>query len=332
MEIEKIYYFTLIPITMVILFFMDYLKKQNEKKLAQWGDAKILSDLTLGDISKKHFSYLLPLALLSIIIALANPRWGVESETLTSRGSDVYIALDISKSMDANDISPSRLLKTKDYVSTLVTALKGNNIGLILFAGSAFLQIPLTNDYAAVRMMINSLSTDFAGDQGTNLSEVGSLVNKANQKNGSQNNHLIIITDGEDHEDEGLTALKDIATKGTTIYCIGVGTEEGGFIPTPNGYKKDENGDVIKTKLNIELINEVAKIGHGKAYNMEDQNSIKSMVTDINGGSQSKKTNKAYATYKHMFPVFLALGLILLIADILLSKKRHYLPKILKLK
>lgn len=324
MEIEKIYYLILLPLSAAFLYWINYLSKQNEKKLNSWGDAKILSDLTIGKTSGKYISFLLPFGLIFIIIALTNPRWGIEEETLTSKGSDVYLAIDISKSMDANDVSPSRILKTKNYVGDLVNALKGNNIGLILFAGSAFLQMPLTNDYAAVRMMTSTISTDFAGDQGTNLSEVGSIVKKANQKNGSKNNYLIIITDGEDHENEGLADLSDIASNGTTIYCIGVGTEEGSFIPTINGYKKDENGEPIKTRLNIELINEIAKTGNGKAFNIEDQSSVATIVNEINGGAKSTKTNKSYASYRSMFPYFLALGLLFLLADLIMSKRRLF--------
>lgn len=257
--------------------------------------------------------------ILMLTLALMNPQTEGGTETREIEGTDIFIALDISSSMLAKDVAPSRIDRAKHFSTQLVREMQGNRIGLIFFAGSAFKQSPLTSDYSSLLNMINAASPYNAGVQGTNIGEAVRLASgDENSKNTESAKALIIITDGEDHDENALEAVREAAAKGLGIYVVGVGTESGGPIPDYsrgiNSYKTDETGQPVVTKLNIEMCKAIAREGNGKAYIL---NSITSVTDDLQleVDRLEKRTTQSiqYKLYKSYFPWFLLAGMLLFI-------------------
>ncbi len=319
---EYLWALLLLPI---VYFASNYFLNKRKNIFEKWGNDNVIKSLTKGiDHSKdKLRNLLLLLSVLFATIALINPQWGFNNEHLKTNASDIYVALDVSKSMDVQDVTPSRLIRSKKYAIDLIEALKGNNIGLIVFAGSAYMQMPLTSDYAAAIMMVNAANTDVAGTQGTNINAVADLVKRASEKQGSSGSKLIIITDGEDHEGASIDAIESLKKQNVITYCIGAGTPNGGYIPNGQSYKLDENNKPIVSKINVDLINDIAKSGGGRAYGVEDEKSIETIYNDIANEGKSEKTTKVFNQYKSYFQIFLFLALCLLIAEYILSKWYH---------
>jgi Ca-activated chloride channel homolog len=325
---EHTLYLWLLALIPLMVFMVFSAIKKRENIFSKWGNESIMKSLVKGyDDSKAKLRYgLWMLAFLFAFTGMSNPQWGFESEALKTNGTDVYVAIDISKSMDANDIAPTRMIRAKKYAIDLIQKLKGNNIGLILFAGSAYMQIPLTSDYAAAVMMVNASNTDQAGTQGTNINAVADLINRASEKQPNPPSHLILITDGEDHEGDAIEAVKNLAANGTATYCIGVGTTEGGNIPEGNGFKLDDNQLPVLTRLNASLVNDIAKNGNGRAFGVEDENSINVIFDDLANAKKSEKTSRSFNQYNSFFQIFLFLSLCLLALEYMFSKW-YYLKK-----
>lgn len=309
----------------LLVIGITYTIKKRADLLKKWGNDDIIRSLTKGlDVRYTNIRYGLLLAAIALgIIALANPQWGYSNENLKRNAVDVFVALDISKSMDVEDIAPSRIIRAKKIAIDLIQSLKGNNIGLIFFAGSAYMQMPLTSDYAAAIMMVNAASTDLAGTQGTNINAIADLIKRTNEKNGNSNANLIIITDGEDHEGAAVDAIQSLTNDGITTYCIGAGTVEGGPIHEGNGYKMDEDNKPILSKLNVDLINDIAKAGNGRAFGLDDDKAVNTIYDDVLKGTKSEKSSKSFNQYNSYFQLFVFMAMALLIAEYILSKWYH---------
>ncbi len=291
---------------------------------------KLLID-SWGD-QRRHLKNILTISsLLFLIIALANPQWGTKKEKVTAQSSDIFIAIDVSHSMLAEDISPNRLERAKRLCISLVDALKGNRIGLILFAGNAYLQMPLTHDYAAAQMFVNSANTNMAPTQGTAIEEAVLLVEKSYTDDKPAQRALIILTDGEDHDGDALTAVKEAHKNGLFVYTIGVGTAEGAVIPyVAQGQKKvkrDAKGEMITSALNIDMINQLAQVGGGEAWligqGAEIIDGIRKRIEQI---SKREVEQRSFTDYYSYFQYFLALGILLLIAQFFISDKTNSAP------
>ena len=180
------------------------------------------------------------------MFAASNPQWGTKKDKVKAQSADIFIAFDISQSMMAQDISPSRLERAKRFTEKLIRSLKGDRVGLIYFAGDAYLQMPLTNDYAAAELFIKSANPNLAGTQGTAIDEAIDLAVRAYEEDVKHQRALIIISDGEDHDEDAISMAKEGADAGLVIYTIGVGTETGAYIPFMNRgrteFKKDDEG------------------------------------------------------------------------------------------
>lgn len=304
----------LIPFT---LFGVRYIVSQNYKLLNRWKNVEVLLQITTGDhpyFSSRYFFILGGLLTLGIL-ALANPQYGIGEENLQSQNNDIYVVLDISNSMNTMDISPSRLIKSKKYAVDLIEKLKGNNYCIVLFAGSSYVQMPMTADYAAAIMMINAISTDYAGTQGTNIDDAFNSVKKMVDKRQNSKPYIFLITDGEDHENASLDIEENLVIEGATVYCIAAGTSKGGPIPDGNSYKKDEDGTTIISKVNEELINNIAKKGNGRALSVEDYHSINTIVSDVELGSNLNSNTKSIKNYVSYFQWLIGLMILILIAD-----------------
>lgn len=294
-------------------------KKQQQrlaKKLGLW-QSTLDNEQLAEEHKNKNLSLLFAMgAFVFIIIALANPRLGLKEETATQKARDVYIAIDISKSMDATDTPPSRLEVVKKKASAFVEAIKGNRIGVLFFAGTSYLAMPLTTDYRAAITLIEACNTDQAGVQGTDISGVAETVLTANKRLGKGVAELVIFTDGEDQEEGVSGSIQKLADQGITVYLIGVGTKNGGTIMEAEGLMTDDEGNVVHTRLNEPLLKEMATAGNGTYFNITDSDWIRKLTKETEqkeaGKDSIKKINrpKSYA----YIPLLIALMFVLFLA------------------
>lgn len=328
LEEEKFFWLLLI-IPVLILFYMLqlYWKKRKQK---QFANAKMLKFLSPDKSSFKpglKFGFLL-LALAALTIALVNPKIGTKMETVKREGVDIVFAVDVSKSMEAEDVAPNRLEKSKQLVTQIINDLGSDRIGLIGYAGSAFPQLPITTDYASAKMFLQSMNTDMVSSQGTAVSEAIKMSTTYFDDSEQTSKVLIIISDGEDHQGEVNAVAEQAAELGIRIFTIGVGTTKGGPIPLKrNGvtmsYKKDQSGETVITKLNEETLKEIAEVANG-AY---IQGNVTSQVTNqisevLQNMDKTEFEAKQFADYQSQFQWFLGFAILLLLADIFLLERK----------
>jgi len=258
-----------------------------------------------------------------IIISLVNPQLPGERQQVNKESADIFIAFDISRSMLAQDIAPDRLTRSKLFAVSLVQSLKTERIGLIVFAGAAYVYMPLTGDYNAAIDFINGLSTEMASYQGTAIGDAIQIAEKAFTEEANRNRGLIIISDGEDHDSGVLKSAEAASKNGLIITTLGVGTDRGGMIPdvTQGGsnYKLDESGAPVRSKLNSSILKEIAGRSRGNYYNINDARNaisgVKNMVSKLDKGAyQSIDTSDNFSLY----PFFLWPALILLVLEYLM--------------
>lgn len=265
--------------------------------------------------------FVLAIALFSI--AMANPQWGTKREKIKTKSSDVFIALDISNSMLAQDVSPNRLEKAKHFSQKLIKSLAGDRIGLIIFAGSAYLHMPLTNDYGAAAMLLKSANPQLAGTQGTAIDEAIDMAEKSILEDKTQK-ALIIISDGENHDQKAIDRAETARNNGLHIYTIGVGSTSGGYIPvTQQGqltYKKDKSGEPIVSKLNPELLQSLVNSGDFYMLNNEDD-IVESLQTKIEKMEKREVEQRSFTDYNSYFQHFLLSGIVFFLLSIILSKE-----------
>lgn len=334
---EKIYFYLLliIPVMIVIFVALQIWKKRTQRKFA---DLVLLKRLTPSRSSFKStlkLTFLL-VGLSFLIMGLVNPKIGTKLETVKREGVDIVFALDVSKSMLAEDIAPNRLEKAKRLVSEIINQLGSDRIGIIAYAGQAFPQLPITTDYGAAKMFLQSMNTDMLSSQGTAINEAINLSTTYYDDEEQTNRVLFIISDGEDHS-EGTTmdAVETAVEDGIRIFTIGVGQSKGAPIPIKrNGVvqslKKDAQGEVVITKLNEEILKEIANEGNGEYINGSNTDEAVEFIKEqLNQIDKTEFEAKQFAEYKDQFQWFLGIGLFFLFMDIfLLERKTKWLKKL----
>lgn len=335
MEFEHIKYLYIlgaVPVLLLLYFITARWRKKAVKKI---GDSNLVYAMMPRFSSARKFLkiFLLLLAFTSFVLALANLRLGNKKEKIESQGSDIIICFDVSRSMLAEDVKPNRITRAQILASQIIESLAGNKIGLVVFAGKAFIQMPLTVDASSTLMYLNTINTDMVRTQGTNISEAiqisleeferGNTESDAKKKNKA----IIIISDGESHDGPTLEMAQKAADEKIKLITIGVGTAKGGPIPVKRGnitdFKKDADGNIVLTKLNEQALQEVAAAGNGKYVNLSDgSNVLKTVKQQV---SELDKTNKGeyeFTSYQNHFQLFLILGLVFLSAEFFLSDKK----------
>ncbi|GAA4110536.1 VWA domain-containing protein [Aquimarina addita] len=278
---------------------------------------------------------MLSLALACFSIALVNPKMGTKLEKIKREGVDVVFAIDVSKSMLAEDIAPSRIEKSKQLVTQIVNNLTSDRIGIIAYAASAFPQLPITTDFASAKMFLQSMNTDMLSSQGTAINEAIELAKTYYNDQDQTNRVLFIISDGEDHEGDAVSIAAAAAEEGIKIFTIGVGTSKGGPIPLKkNGivesYKKNNKGETVITKLNTTILQEIANEANGIYIDGRDTKAVvtnvKKLIGDMN---KTEFEAKQYADFKDRFQWFLGAGLFFLFLDVFfLERKTSWLKKL----
>jgi Ca-activated chloride channel family protein len=235
---------------------------------------------------------LLALSLAFLFLAWANPQLGAKKQTTTQKAADVFIAIDISQSMLCRDVAPSRLELTKIFAQKLVQTLEGERIGLIFFAGNAFLAVPLSTDYVFVLQSIQSASPDLLTEQGTAIASALELAEKSFEAEPGGGRAVVLITDGENHDEEALDAAKKSFNNGTVVLAVGAGTTDGGPIPTSDWegsqYKRDEKGEVVRTRLNEALLGKIAQAGGGEALMLHQSDRAVATIERAVGGLEKR--------------------------------------------
>jgi len=275
------------------------------------------------------------LCIAALIIALVNPKLGTKIETVTRQGVDVVFAVDVSKSMLAEDVAPNRLEKSKQLVTQIINNLVGDRVGVIGYAGSAFPQVPITTDFASAKLFLNNMNTDMVSSQGTAINEAINLSKTYYNDQEQTNRVLFIVSDGEDHQEQDQDAVAAAVASGIQIYTIGVGSSAGAPIPIKrNGilqyYKRDQDNNQVITKLNAQNLQNIAEWGQGKYIDGTQTKEVVAQVQDIlNAMDKTEFESKQFTDFKDQFQWFLVLALVLLLADsFMLERKTKWLKKL----
>jgi Ca-activated chloride channel family protein len=318
-----LYGLALIPILFIVFRLVKAWRKNAMLKLGEMGLLQqLMPDLSNRKAGLKFTLFSIALGLL--LIGIANPQIGSKLEEAKREGVDIMIAIDVSNSMRAEDISPNRLERTKLAIEKLIGKLNNDRIGLIVFAGEAFVQLPITSDYAAAKLFSSTISNELVPTQGTAIGAAIREAESALSKSDSKQKALVVITDGENHEDDALEAVKNIVDKGVTVYTIGMGSVKGAPIPiyrngARSGYRTDREGNTVVSRLNQDMLQQLASIGNGiyvRASNAND--GLATVLNEINKLEKSEFDSKVYTDYEDRFQPFLLAAVLLLLTEILI--------------
>lgn len=315
---EYLYMLLLLPVVIGLFIYSNYRRKKN---INSYGDPQLLKRLipstaTLRNSITFWFTFF---ALALTILLLARPQFGAKKETVTTRGVEVVVALDISNSMLADDISPNRLEKAKRLISRIINKSGENKVALIVFAGDAFVQLPITDDFISAKMFLESISPSLIARQGTDIGAAIDLAAKSFTANEKIGKAIIVITDGENHEGGAEEAAIRAAEKGINIYVLGIGTEKGGRIPIEGKgeFMRDNEGFVVISKLNEEMAGNIAKAGKGTYVRVDNTNNAQTIIeNELDKLQKDDVKTEVYTKYREQFEVLAILILLLLVAEI----------------
>ena len=273
---------------------------------------------------KNYKFILIAIAFVSLIIAWANPLLGTKYESVKREGIDVIFAIDVSKSMDAKDVIPSRMLKAKQLVSNTIDEMSNDRIGLIVFAGNAYLQMPVTVDYSGAKMYLKTINTNMAPKQGTAISEAINLAINSFDEEAEAYKTLVLISDGEDHDGDAEAMIAQAKEQGIIVHAIGVGSDQGAKIPIDNSgnFKTDDNGEFVTTKLNEEMLEELANLGVGQYFNASTPDLSEKLILALKGQESRLIDEKVFTSFKNHFPLFLSIALALLFIEFLIPERK----------
>ncbi len=324
---EYLYMLLAVPV-LIILFIVNNARRN--KALARYGNTNVVLRLIPDFSSTRHLvKFILQiLALVFISIVLARPQFGSKIEEVKREGVEVIIALDVSNSMLAEDIQPSRLERAKQAISRMIETLDNDKIGLIVFAGDAYVQLPITADYISAKMFLSTINPSIVPKQGTAIGSAISLAMRSFSPGQDKSRAIIIITDGENHEDDPVTAAKEAAQQGIVIHTVGIGSPEGAPIAVNiNGkrdYLKDSQGKIVISKLNENIMKEIALTANGRYVRASSTSlGLEQIFSEIRKMKKQELEGKIYTEYNDQFQIFAGLALILLIIDFLIMEKRN---------
>ncbi len=325
------HFFQLYWLTPILLIFFIWSVRRKKKLLNRIGDEELINRL-LQSVSRKKQIWKLVLiffAFIVMVFALADPQIGTKLEEVKRSGVDIFVGLDVSKSMLAEDVPPNRLEKAKHEILTFIDRLEGDRIGLICFAGIAFVQCPLTLDYSAAKLFLDDIDTDIIPQPGTAIGRAITLAKESFVTKQFKHKVLVLITDGEDHEVDPVEIAKEAHKEGVIIYTIGIGSQQGAPIPIFDsygnrvGYKKDRDGQVVTTKLDVLTLEKIAFETSGKYYiSSTGESELNKIYNEIARLEEKELSSRQFTQFEDRFQFFLALVIILLIIETLLSERR----------
>ncbi len=332
-HIDYLYALLILPVFIVLFWIARRNRRKALERFAQLETLRVLMPNVSG--SRPVIKFIIWLFVItSVIFAIARPQFGSKLKTIKREGVELIIALDVSNSMLAEDIQPNRLERAKRAISRLVDNLGDDKIGLVIFAGDAYTQLPITTDYPSAKLFLNSVSTEIVPRQGTAIGAAIELGTSSFSPQFEGNKAIVIITDGENHEDDAIGSSTAAAENGIIVHTIGMGLPQGGPIPIyRNGqkdYRKDKEGNVVVTKLNESMLQQIAAAGQGiyvRANNA--QVGLNTLFNEINKMEEAEMESRVYSEYDEQFQWFLALALFLILVDFLiLERKNKYLKNV----
>jgi Ca-activated chloride channel family protein len=328
------YYFAIIPVVIVVFLLAFWWKKRAQKRFT---DRALLEKLapnasTFKSVLKMVF---LVIGIGFLVISLVNPKMGTKLKTIKREGVDVVFALDVSKSMLAEDIAPNRLEKAKQIITKIIDKLGSDRVGIIIYAGNSYPLLPITTDHAAAKMFLQNAGPDMVSSQGTAINEALNLAKTYYNNDEQTNRFLIIISDGEDHQEETKQVAQDMSKEGVKVYTIGVGTEKGGPIPMKIngsllGYKKDQKGETVITQRKPAVLEAVANAAGGRYIDGNKTEKPVDFIEELIANAQKNEfETKQFSDYKDQFQWFIGFGILFLLIDIFfLDKKTKWVKKI----
>ncbi len=322
-------FFWLIPL---LAGFFWYAFRKKSRAMERFGSHGLMKKLTSGMSRRRQFlkACALIVCSASMIGALARPQIGTRIEEVTREGQDVFVAVDVSRSMLAEDIRPSRLEKAKHEISGLIDRLRGDRIGLIVFAGEAFVQSPLTLDYSAAKLLLSVVNPDLIPLPGTNISHAIRKATKSFEQDEQQHKILVLITDGEDHSREAEAAAGEAADAGVVIYTVGIGSVDGVPIPETDetgavtGYTKDNEGRTVVTKLDELTLEKIALITHGTYFHASPEEAeLDALYEEVAAGETKELGTMEFTLFEERFQFFVGLFILILIWETLYSDRKQ---------
>ena len=324
-----IYLYALLALPLMIILY-GMMIKWKRKAIGRLGD-RFLIERLFPEVSKDKILakfILITLAFVMLVLGIANPQIGTRLETVKRNGIDIMIALDVSNSMRAQDIMPSRLERSKQAIYRLIEKLDNDRIGIIVFAGRAYVQLPLTTDMGAAKLFLSNINTEMIPAQGTAIGDAIDLATKSFGTKDKKHKALIIITDGENHEDDAINAAKKASEEGLIIHTIGMGSPAGTPIPlfknnVSAGFRKDESGNTILTKLDEQTLIQIAAAGKGEYIRATNSDDGLKLITDQIAKMEKKNIGtKEFADYVDRFQYFLFAALLLLVAEFFITERK----------
>ncbi|MGB2128358.1 MAG: VWA domain-containing protein [Flavicella sp.] len=327
------YLFVLLPLLVVLFFTVYWWRKKTQRTFSKLG--------LLEQLAPNHSFFKAGLKLLVLllsfsflILSLVNPKMGTQLKTIKREGVDLVFALDVSKSMLAEDIAPNRLEKSKQLIAKTIERLGSDRIGVIVYAGNAYPLLPITTDHASANMFLQNANPDMVSSQGTAINEALNLAKTYYNNEEQTNKFLVILSDGEDHESNTIELAESLSEEGIKVFTIGVGTEKGGPIPVKaNGrsfYKKDRDGEVVITHRNPEVLRGIAEKASGFYIDGNTTNTtVDKLIEVVSNAQKHEFETKQFSDYKDQFQWFVAIGLFFILLDTFLyEKKTKWLQKV----
>ncbi|MDZ4748587.1 MAG: VWA domain-containing protein [Saprospiraceae bacterium] len=310
-------FFWLIGLSALAILFYYLRQYLARRAWSKWGSNTSNQKITDGQHDRPNWMWLGLLSTVLLTVAAANPQWGYRSVAVVSKTADIYLVLDISTSMLAEDIAPSRLERARRIALDLSTKFKTDRVGLVLFAGNAYVQSPLTTDWHAIQLFLNAASPDQAGTQGTSIGKALRLILTPKSGETDTKGAIIVLTDGEDHDNDAPEAIEQAAEAGWVTYIIGVGTEAGATIPITNEGQKylklDDHAQPVRTALNKSLMMDLAQKGNGKYFDAAGGDMVvEELGKELAGLERSKMEKRSFTEHRSYFQWFLFPALFLI--------------------
>ena len=318
----------LLLILLIPLMFIAYwlMRRLRRKRIARFGDPELVARLTPEVPRRKGWAKLtlISIALFFLAIGMARPQIGATLKERQIKGAEIMVVLDVSNSMLAEDYSPNRLERAKLAISKLVDELQGDRIGLIIFAGESFVQLPITSDYVSAKIFLNSITTESVPVQGTALGEAIRTAIRGFTSESEHSRAIILITDGENHEDDPVAAARDAVDMGARVFCIGVGSPEGKPIPMDGGLLKDKDGNIVVTRLDEQTLRDIASAGQGlyvRAGNTEF--GLNPVIDEIRTLQDKEFQSVVFEEFDEQYMYFFAIALVFLLLEFFMSDTRN---------
>lgn len=319
---EYLYLLLLVPVLLVGYAFMRYFRK---RRIARFAEPAMAEALMPSASTAKGWvrTVLFSLAFAVFVFGLARPRSGAKISEFKSSGAEVIVCLDVSNSMLAQDYSPNRLERAKLSLSQIVDKLDGDRVGLVIFAGTSFVQLPVTTDYVSAKMFLNSVSTTSVDAQGTAIGNAITTAARAFSNQSANSRAIIVITDGENHDDDAVAAASAVRESGIRVFTIGVGSPEGKFIPMNGEYLKDKDGNLVVTKLNEQALEEIAQAGGGAYVHAGMREfGLNPILDAIRNMEKEEFSSMVFEEYNELYVYFFAVALVLLVLEMLVGTRK----------